>query len=109
MQRLAGIMIHPLKVSMPGGNQVRDGRGYGIDRSGMSQFRRTRLTRPLRARRRTEACPEGECVIDPTIVARLMERRQLESPLTRLTREVEIPTARGGPLERRGREGALHQ
>lgn len=34
---------------------------------------------------------EGECVIDPTIVARLMQRRQLESPLTRLTeRETEI-------------------
>jgi DNA-binding NarL/FixJ family response regulator len=34
---------------------------------------------------------EGECVIDPTIVARLMERRRLDSPLTRLTeREMEI-------------------
>lgn len=34
---------------------------------------------------------EGECVIDPTIVARLLERRRLDSPITRLTeREVEI-------------------
>ncbi|MFN0281916.1 MAG: response regulator [Kineosporiaceae bacterium] len=28
---------------------------------------------------------EGECVIDPTIVARLMRRRRADSPLTRLT------------------------
>jgi DNA-binding NarL/FixJ family response regulator len=34
---------------------------------------------------------EGECVIDPTIVARLLERRRPDSPLTRLTeRELEI-------------------
>ena len=34
---------------------------------------------------------EGECVLDPTIVARLMERRRLDSPLDRLTeREMEI-------------------
>lgn len=34
---------------------------------------------------------EGECVLDPTIVARLMERRRLDSPLTRLTeRETQI-------------------
>jgi DNA-binding NarL/FixJ family response regulator len=34
---------------------------------------------------------EGECVIDPTIVARLLERRRPHSPLTRLTeREMEI-------------------
>lgn len=34
---------------------------------------------------------EGECVIDPTIVARLLERRRPDSPLTRLTeREMEI-------------------
>jgi DNA-binding NarL/FixJ family response regulator len=33
----------------------------------------------------------GECVIDPTIVARLLERRRPDSPLTRLTeRELEI-------------------
>jgi DNA-binding NarL/FixJ family response regulator len=34
---------------------------------------------------------EGECVIDPTIVARLMQRRRPDSPLLRLTpRETEI-------------------
>jgi DNA-binding NarL/FixJ family response regulator len=34
---------------------------------------------------------EGECVIDPTIVARLLERRRLDSPIARLTeRETEI-------------------
>jgi DNA-binding NarL/FixJ family response regulator len=34
---------------------------------------------------------EGECVIDPTIVARLMRRRRADSPLGRLsTRETEI-------------------
>jgi len=34
---------------------------------------------------------EGECVIDPTIVARLFERHRPDSPLTRLTeREMEI-------------------
>ncbi len=34
---------------------------------------------------------DGECVIDPTIVSRLMQRRQHDSPLLRLTdRETEI-------------------
>jgi DNA-binding NarL/FixJ family response regulator len=34
---------------------------------------------------------DGECVLDPTIVARLMQRRRPESPLTRLTaREHEV-------------------
>jgi DNA-binding NarL/FixJ family response regulator len=34
---------------------------------------------------------EGECVIDPTIVARLLARRRADSPLTRLTeREMDI-------------------
>ena len=34
---------------------------------------------------------EGECVIDPTIVTRLMQRKRPDSPLTRLTpREREI-------------------
>jgi DNA-binding NarL/FixJ family response regulator len=28
---------------------------------------------------------EGECVVDPTIVARLMQRRRPDSPLTLLT------------------------
>jgi DNA-binding NarL/FixJ family response regulator len=28
---------------------------------------------------------EGECVIDPTIVSRLMQRRRPDSPLSRLT------------------------
>ena len=28
---------------------------------------------------------EGECVLDPTIVARLMQRRRPDSPLTYLT------------------------
>jgi DNA-binding NarL/FixJ family response regulator len=37
---------------------------------------------------------EGECVIDPTIVARLMQRRRPDSPLQRLTqRETEVLAA----------------
>ena len=52
---------------------------------------------------------EGECVIDPTIVARLMRRRRPDSPLLRLTpRETEVLSLIAEGRSNAGVARALH-